>query len=33
MMPPFILFLNVISLYTVFIEWKEYDDTFHTSAH
>jgi hypothetical protein len=33
MMTPFIPFLNVTSLYKVFIEWKDYDDTFHTSAH
>jgi hypothetical protein len=30
---PFIHFLIVISLTEVFIEGKEYDDTFHTSAH
>ena len=30
---PFIPFLIVTSLYEVFIEWTEYDDTFHTCAH
>jgi hypothetical protein len=29
---PFIPLLIVTSLYEVFIEWMEYDDTFHTSA-
>ena len=33
MMTPFIPLLIVTSLYEVFIEWMEYDDTFHTSAH
>ena len=33
MMTPFISLLIVTSLYEVFIEWMEYDDTFHTSAH
>jgi hypothetical protein len=33
MMTPFITFLIVTSLYEVFIEWMEYDGTFHTSAH
>jgi hypothetical protein len=32
MMTPFIPLLIVTSLYEVFIEWMEYDDTFHTSA-
>jgi hypothetical protein len=31
MMTPFTPLL-VISLYEVFIEWKEYDATFHTST-
>jgi hypothetical protein len=30
MMRPIIHFLNVSSLYEVFIEWMEYDPTFHT---
>jgi hypothetical protein len=30
-MTPFIPLLTVTSLYEVFIEWMEYDDTFHTS--
>jgi hypothetical protein len=29
-MRPIIPFLNVSSLYEVFIEWMEYDPTFHT---
>jgi hypothetical protein len=33
MMTPFITVLIVTSLYEVFIEWMEYDGTFHTSAH
>jgi hypothetical protein len=33
MMTPFIPLLTVTSLTEVFIEWMEYDDTFHTSAH
>jgi hypothetical protein len=33
MMTPFTPLLIVTSLYEVFIEWMEYDDTFHTSAH
>jgi hypothetical protein len=33
MMTPFIPLLIVTSLSEVFIEWMEYDDTFHTSAH
>jgi hypothetical protein len=33
MKTPFIFLLIVTSLYEVFIEWMEYDDTFHTSAH
>jgi hypothetical protein len=33
MMTPFISLLIVTSLYEVFIEWMEYDDTFHTSSH
>jgi hypothetical protein len=33
MMTPFIPFLIVTSLTEVFIEWMEFDDTFHTSAH
>jgi hypothetical protein len=33
MMTPFISLLIVTSLYEVFIEIMEYDDTFHTSAH
>ena len=32
MMTPFIPLLIVTSLYEVFIEWMEYDDTFHTSV-
>ena len=32
-MTPFTPLLIVTSLYEVFIEWMEYDDTFHTSAH
>ena len=33
MITPFISLLIVTSLYELFIEWMEYDDTFHTSAH
>jgi hypothetical protein len=33
MMTPFTPFLIVTSLYDVFIERMEYDNTFHTSAH
>jgi len=33
MMTSFIPFLIVSSLYELFIEGMEYDDTFHTSAH
>jgi hypothetical protein len=32
-MTPFIPFLIVTSLYEVFIEGMEYDDTFHTFSH
>jgi hypothetical protein len=32
MITPFIPLLNVTSLYEVFIEVIEYEDTFHTSA-
>jgi hypothetical protein len=32
-MTPFIPFLIVTSLYEVFIEWMEYDDTFQTIFH
>jgi hypothetical protein len=31
-MTSFIPLLTVTSLYEVFSEWTEYDDTFHTSA-
>jgi hypothetical protein len=33
MMTPFTPFLIVTSLYEVFIEGMEYDDTFHTFSH